>query len=183
MLNRRELLKAGGLWLAGLALGRIAWSAEADDVVKIHMRSTPDGSVVAFDPIGLLVRPGQRVRWINDGNNVHTSTAYHPVNDHHPLRIPATASSWNSGYLVNAGDSFEVRLTVEGIYDYYCIPHEAAGMVGRIIVSGKKDIRPELFKPYPDSPGVKEWKEIPEAALRNFPSVSEILKKARISRL
>ena len=25
-------------------------------------------------------------------------------------------------------------LTVEGVYDYFCAPHEMAGMVGRIIV-------------------------------------------------
>ena len=43
------------------------------------------------------------------------------------------------GMIVNKGDNFEVRLTVEGVYDYYCIPHEASGMVGRIIVSGAKE--------------------------------------------
>jgi plastocyanin len=181
MLSRRELLKAGGLWLAGLALGRFAWSAETDDIVDIYMRSTPDGSSVTFDPIGLLIRPGQRVRWVNDGNNVHTATAYHPLNGNHPLRIPAGASPWNSGYLVNAADSYEVRLTVEGVYDYYCIPHEAAGMVGRIVVSRTKKLNAAAFKPYPDNPGKKEWKIIPEAALRNFPSVGEILNKGRIS--
>jgi plastocyanin len=183
MISRRELLKAGGLWLAGLALGRFAWGAEGEGVVEIFMRSTPDGSLVTFDPVGLLVRPGQRVRWVNDGNNVHTATAYHPANDHHPLRIPAAAAPWNSGYLVNKGDSFEVRLTVEGVYDYYCIPHEASGMVGRIIVSGAKKADPASFAPYPDNPGRKEWKDIPEAALRSFPPIPAILKMGRIGSL
>jgi len=96
------------------------------------------------------------------------------------LRIPLAALPWNSGYLVNAGDSYEVRLTVEGIYDFYCIPHEAAGMVGRIIVSGTKEVTSAVFKPYPDDPGEKGWKRIPEAALRNFPSVAAILQRGRI---
>ena len=34
------------------------------------------------------------------------------------------------------GESFAVELTEPGVYDYYCIPHEHAGMVGRIVVGG-----------------------------------------------
>ena len=34
------------------------------------------------------------------------------------------------------GESFEVELTEPGVYDYFCIPHEHAGMVGRIVVGG-----------------------------------------------
>jgi hypothetical protein len=49
--------------------------------------------------------------------NVNTSTACHPANDHHHLRIPAAASPWNSGYLIIAGDSHGVALTVEGILE------------------------------------------------------------------
>jgi len=181
MLTRRELLRAGCLWLAGLTLGRFAWGAVDGDLVEIFMRSTPDGAQVAFDPAGILVRPGQRVRWVNDGNSVHTATAYHPDNAHHALRIPAEAVPWNSGYLLNRGDSFEVRLTVEGVYDYYCIPHEAAGMVGRIVVSEPQGLGPTSFEPYPDNPGKKEWKPIPFAALRSFPPVAEILAKGRVN--
>lgn len=181
MLSRRGLLQAGGLWLAGLAVGRLGWSAEAGEAIEILMRSDPAGSHVVFDPIGLLVRPGQRVRWVNDGNNVHTVTAYHPANAQHPLRIPAGASPWDSGYLVNPGDSFEVQLTIEGIYDYYCTPHEGAGMVGRIVVSRSYGGQPAAFEPYPDDHGNPLWKKVPEAALRNFPPVETILKKGRVN--
>jgi plastocyanin len=179
MLTRRELLKAGSLWIAGLALARPGWSGD-NEVITISMRSSPDGSIVYFDPVGVLVKPGQRIRWVNDGSNVHTATAYHPANDNHALRIPAMAVPWNSGYLVNAGDSYEVRLTEEGIYDYYCIPHEEAGMVGRIIVSRTKKFNPAIFEPYPDNPRQSEWKIISAAALRNFPSSAEIFVKGRV---
>lgn len=176
MLSRRAVLQAGGLWLAGLALGRIGWSAEEQEVLEILMRSDPGGAHVVFDPIGLLVRPGQRVRWVNDGHNVHTTTAYHPDNAGHPLRIPTAAEPWDSGYLINPGDSFEVRFTVEGIYDYYCTPHEAAGMVGRIVVLGPGKNDPALLRPYPDDAGNPAWKKVPQAALANLPTVDSILK-------
>jgi plastocyanin len=110
----------------GLAVG-------AENVVEIRLRSDPLGTKVWFDPIGILIEPGQTVRWVNEAN-VHTSTAYHPANDGHALRIPEAAAPWDSGYLVEPGDRFEVTLAVPGVYDYFCAPHEMAGMVGRIIV-------------------------------------------------
>ena len=97
------------------------------------MRSDPDGARVGFDPIGLRVAPGTIVRWVVEAN-VHTTTAYHPANGGHPLRIPEQAAPWDSDYLVEPGQTFEVMLTAEGVYDYFCAPHEVAGMVGRIIV-------------------------------------------------
>ena len=93
------------------------------------MRSDPEGAHVGFDPIGLRVMPGTVVRWVVEGN-VHTATAYHPVNGGHPLRIPEQAEPWDSDYLVEPGQAFEVMLTAEGVYDYFCTPHEVAGMVG-----------------------------------------------------
>jgi plastocyanin len=126
--TRRGVLRDGALWLAGVAAP--ASGRAGDRMVEIRMQSDDLGTHVAFEPIGLLIRPGQTVRWINAGNNVHTTTAYHPDNDDHPLRIPERARPWDSGYLINPGDRFELTLTVEGVYDYYCTPHEMAGMVG-----------------------------------------------------
>jgi hypothetical protein len=47
------------------------------------------------------------------------------------------------------GDSFEVRLTIEGIYDYFCTTHEAAGTVGRFLVVREGVFYQENFIPYP----------------------------------
>ena len=132
-LGRRAVLRAGGLLLAGLAAPAALRPARASGVVEIRLRSDALGTKVWFDPIGVLIEPGQTVRWVNEAN-VHTSTAYHPANDGHALRIPEAAEPWDSGYLVEPGDRFEVTLTVPGVYDYFCAPHEVAGMVGRIIV-------------------------------------------------
>ena len=167
--GRRRLLQAGG----GLLLSA-AWSwaaakrAAAADVIEIEMAGTPSGSEVWFRPRGLLIQAGQAVRWVNrDAGNAHTSTAYHPDNGK-PLRIPAGAKSWNSDYLL-PGQSFTVVFDVPGVYDYFCLPHEHAGMVGRIVVGGASDVRPYIAT---DA-------RLPEAARSGFPDVSEILRRGR----
>lgn len=158
MASRRRLLGLGALLLAAPAR-----PAFGRGTVEIRMRSDPEGAEVAFDPVGLWVPLGSRVRWVVEAN-VHTTTAYHPANGGHPLRIPARAEPWDSGYLVEQGQAFQVALTVEGVYDYFCTPHEAAGMVGRIVVGR------------PGKSGVPRSGEgVPAAARAAFPSVERIM--------
>lgn len=174
-ISRRALLAAGGLMLAGPLVRRVA----AADVVTIRMVSDTLGTVVGFDPIGLQVQPGTTVRWVVQ-SNVHTSAAYHPRNGKHSLRIPPGAQPWDSGYLVNPGNHFEVKLTVEGVYDYFCLPHESAGMVGRIVVgkpSGPGTLPFDYFKNEADA---KEWQPVPDAAQAAFPSVADILRRGKV---
>ena len=76
-------------------------------------------------------------------------------------RIPASATSWDTEYLL-PGEAFSVTLQAPGVYDYYCVPHEHAGMVGRIIVG------------QPGSAGYGEG-DLPEVALRGFPAVTDIM--------
>jgi plastocyanin len=157
--SRRGLVVGGGLLLAAPALRRVL----AADRVEIRMRSDLEGAHVDFDPIGLRVAPGTTVRWVVEAN-VHTATAYHPANGGHPLRIPERAEPWDSGYLLEPGEAFEVTLTAEGVYDYFCAPHEVAGMVGRIIVG------------HPGGPGTgPPGEDVPPAAQAAFPSVRRIM--------
>jgi plastocyanin len=161
IVSRRTLLKTGGVVLAGLAVP--AWAADEPD---IRMVGNANGSEVWFEPSGLLVRPGATVRWRNDDQgNSHTTTAFHPGNDDHALRIPAGAKPWNSDYLL-PGDGFAVTLTVPGVYDYFCIPHEMAGMVGRIVVAAPGAPPP----PEPASLG----------AMYHFPTVGDVLRLQRV---
>ena len=79
------------------------------------------------------------------------------------------------GYLVDPGQAFEVTLTVEGVYDYFCTPHEEAGMVGRIIVG-----RPSGpgARPVDDAAYARKgWRAVPPAAKAAFPSIDAILSK------
>lgn len=164
MLSRRDALAFGGGLLATLAIPRIV---RAEDIAVIEMRGTARGEHVWFAPYGVAVAPGTTLRFVNrDPANSHTATAYHPAIFDRPLHIPEGAEPWDSNYLL-PGETFEVRLTVLGVYDYYCQPHEFGGMVGRIVVGS------------PDSPGwqpaSKEAGDIPEEALAAFPTVEAIL--------
>jgi plastocyanin len=158
-ISRRTFLRIGGLVLAGPAL-----ASGAGEVEEVHMVGNQNGSVVRFAPRGLLVAPGTTIRWRNtDAGNSHTSTAFHPQNFDHPLRIPAAARPWNSDYLL-PDQSFDVLLTVPGVYDYFCIPHEMAGMVGRIVVATKDMPAPVAAK----------------GMVSLFPPVADIIKFTRV---
>jgi plastocyanin len=165
MSSRRRLLAGGVLLLAAPALRR---ALAVPATVEVRMRSDPDGARVGFDPIGLKVTPGTVVRWVVEAN-VHTTTAYHPSNGGRPLRIPQEAHPWDSDYLVEPGQSFEVMLIAEGVYDYFCTPHEVAGMVGRIIVGR------------PGGPGARPpGDELPPAARAALPSIEQIMAEGSV---
>ncbi|WP_324753328.1 plastocyanin/azurin family copper-binding protein [Roseovarius sp. Pro17] len=167
MLRRNFLWWSGGFTAAltlspGLALG--------GSMVEITMTGRSDGSKVWFDPYGVLVRPGQTIRWTNrDKGNAHTATAYAPENDDHPLRIPNGAAAFDSDYLL-PDESYEVALEKPGVYDYFCIPHEMSGMVGRIIVAEPDQT---VFDDYPGG-------GLPDAVLDGLPEIVDILKQGRI---
>lgn len=169
-ISRRRSLAEGGLLLAALLLPR--GSAHAGEAIEIAMTGRPDGSRVWFDPIGIHLQPGQSIRWINrtEGNS-HTATAYHPALFDRPRRIPEAARPWDSDYLLPA-EEFVHAFDEPGVYDYYCVPHEHAGMVGRIVVG---------------SPRANDWivgaaDGVPEIALAAFPSVEEIVEKGMVRR-
>jgi len=172
MISRRWILRTGGGFTAALLFG--ARTARAADPIEIVMGGRPDGSHVWFDPIGLHIEPGQTIRWINrDAGNSHTATAYHPDNFGRPRRIPSAANPWDSDYLL-PGESFSISLTKPGVYDYYCVPHEHAGMVGRIIV-GSPEAPGWTNEPLSDG-------DLPDAALRALPTVAEIISKGLVRR-
>ena len=172
--TRRQALWAGGGFLAALML-RPTPPLAADEV-EIVMQGTPDGSHVWFDPVGILVQPGQTIRWTNrDAGNSHTVTSYDPRLFDRPRRIPQGAKPWDSDYLL-PDESFSLTLTVPGVYDYYCVPHEHAGMVGRIVVG-----TPGLEAANYANAGAG-LTELPEVALAGFPDVAAIIAAGTVRR-
>ena len=169
ILTRREILLAAGSALLAINLPVLA---SGQPEVLIEMRGTARGERVWFDPFGIAVKPGATVKFVNrDKGNSHTVTAYHPTLFERVRRIPKNAEPFNSGYLL-PGDSFDLTLTVPGVYDFYCIPHERAGMVGRIVV-GK--------------PGDKGWDDsalkaggVADNVEAVFPSAEDILTSGNI---
>lgn len=177
MLSRRSFVASAGALLATPAVIRRAGAHHG--VAHIRMNSDEIGAHVWFDPIGLLVEPGTVVEWTL-AENVHTATAYHPDNAGHSLRIPEAAAPWDSGYLVEPGTRFVVTLTEEGVYDYFCAPHEAAGMVGRIIVGRPTGPGAEPFDYFERLSPRPDWLPVPEAARAAFPPVAEIMAQGEV---
>jgi plastocyanin len=144
------------------------------------MRSDALGSRVWFDPVGVRIDAGTTLRWVVE-EGVHSTTAYHPSNTSHPLRIPEAAEPWDSGILMRPGQAYEHAFAIPGVYDYFCLPHEAAGMVGRIVVGEPGEgpgTRP--FDWYAGRPGTKDWRPVPEAARTAFPPVARILREGAV---
>lgn len=168
-LTRRHVLALAGGSLLGPAAARPSFAASPR---TIEMRGTARGERVWFTPIGLAVAPGTTVRFSNrDPANSHTATAYHPSLFGRPRRIPDRAVPWDSGFLLPE-ESFDVTFHDPGVYDFYCIPHEQAGMVGRIVVGRPAD---QGWQNASDSVA-----DLPEAALKAFPPVSDILAAGHI---
>ena len=164
--------------LAGTAMLCQAAVATAA-TVEIELMQTAAGKTY-FDPAGVRIAPGDTVRWVQL-TGFHSITSYHPSNDNHGLRIPACAKPWDSDVLLadypKRGATFEHIFTVPGVYDYFCRPHEMAGMVGRIVV-GKPGNGPGT-KPFGYAPN-ESWKPIPDVARNAFPPIAEILQKGTV---
>jgi plastocyanin len=147
--------------------------------VEIKLVQTPDGRTY-FDPAGVHIAAGDTVRWVQV-SGFHSITAYHPKNDNHELRIPQAAQPWDSDILLaqspRADSTFELLFAVPGVYDYFCKPHELAGMVGRIVVDKPGD--GPGTKPFGYAPD-KHWKPVPEAARKALPSIAEIVQKGKV---
>ncbi len=139
--------------------------AENGDVVEIEMLRGEEFTFVN-DPIGIYVEPGTTIRFTSVQAS-HTATAYHPDYGK-DLRIPEAAEPWDSGS-VAPGQSFEVTLEVEGVYDYYCKPHEHLGHVGRIVVGD------------PDASPAVDASDLPGSAPDAMPSVAAILENRVVS--
>lgn len=97
------------------------------DTVTVKVLGTSTDS--RFEPQLIHVKPGDVIRFdVKEG--MHTVTAYHPDN-RRELRIPEGAKSFDSGILTE-GESWLLTITHVGEYNYFCMPHERMGHVGKI---------------------------------------------------
>jgi plastocyanin len=103
-------------------------------------------SIDSFRPEELQVTAGTTVTWRNTSSHGHTVTAYQDAYPSAALFFASggyeTAESareaWKSdnGGVLAAGETFEHTFEVPGRYDYFCIPHEDADMIGAVEVTG-----------------------------------------------
>lgn len=108
---------------------------DADHVVEM--------TAVAYEPADLTVSQGDTVAWVHDEGEAHSVTAYE-------VGIPDDAAYWASGGFesrsaaetgwkegsgaVQSGHAYVHTFESPGTHEYFCIPHEAAGMVGSVTV-------------------------------------------------
>ncbi|MDG5815099.1 plastocyanin/azurin family copper-binding protein [Chitinispirillales bacterium ANBcel5] len=89
---------------------------------------------VTFEPDHVTIIEGETVRWINTSQVTHTVTADSGLAvDNSNVILPRGAEPINSGSLA-PGEIFDYRFDVPGLYRYFCVPHEAAEMVGEVLV-------------------------------------------------
>ena len=140
--NRRDLLRAvpGGVAILAildrLILDLGAQEDSQENIIDIRIVNTYRIGRWYFDPVGVYLKPGQKVRWICTkwGGSV---TAFHPSHLNHELRIPQSAEPFDSGRLIQGVTPrarFEWVFEEEGTYDYFSRHHENLGAVGRIVV-------------------------------------------------
>lgn len=106
-----------------------AWFDDIDDYEGVVDMRGRDGVRVAvgsgdgfgFDPIAVRVDPGTTVvwEWTGDGGS------HNVVED---------GGAFESELVGDAGHEFEHAFDQEGVYKYYCSPHEAMGMKGAVVV-------------------------------------------------
>ncbi|MEM3670921.1 MAG: cupredoxin domain-containing protein [Thermoprotei archaeon] len=95
-------------------------------VVVIMPQGVGANTKLNYEPANITVVIGvnNTILWKNEDNTAE----YHTVTSR---TVPAGAASFNSGNLVD-GATFQITLTVPGVYTYYCIYH--FWMVGQITV-------------------------------------------------
>lgn len=105
-----------------------------------HAEAAPPAAVVTMDryrflPETIRVRRGDTVVWRNTSEVVHTVTAVPGrARDPSHVKLPEGAEPFHSGAL-RPGAEYRHTFTVPGTYRYFCIPHEAQGMVAEVIVT------------------------------------------------
>ena len=116
---------------------------------EVTMTTTESGE--HFDPHIVWVETGGEVVWSNESGS-HSTTAYHSENDD-PHLVPDDGGAWDSGTLSEPGAAFDHTFETEGVYHYYCAPHEESGMIGSVIVGRPDpDEQPALEEPPSEKP-------------------------------
>lgn len=141
--TRRRLLAAAGTLLAGGAVAGCSAPTADDggDGGGAARKTVELNDELEFDPDDVTISTGGTIVWKNVGSLDHSVTAYAD-------RIPEDAAYFASGGFdseeaardafpegtVGGGESYEHTFETAGTFEYFCIPHEGAGMTGTIQV-------------------------------------------------
>lgn len=106
---------------------------QPDQVVQLLLKPRPPIPIPEFffEPTGLFLEPGQTVMFRADTPD-HTITSFSNALGR-TQRVPDGVPPFTSPVMA-AGTYWLYTFEKEGVYDFYCAPHEIFGMVGRIVV-------------------------------------------------
>lgn len=94
-----------------------------------------------YDPVGLHVEPGDIVVFSAETPD-HAVAAFHEGHGRQN-RVPDSVGPISSA-MPPVGGYWLYQFETEGVYDFYCPPHQAFGMVHRVVVSEDEGEIPEL---------------------------------------
>lgn len=125
------LALAGGSGTAGLPAHPAPSGPAAASVDTVYVDANDR---LVFQPDSVVIHVGDVVQWRNAGLVQHSVTA-DPSLATLPgsARLPEGARTFNSGLLAE-GETYSHTFRVPGRYDYFCMPHEGAGMNGTVVV-------------------------------------------------
>mmetsp|Transcript_16166 Transcript_16166/g.30068 ORF Transcript_16166/g.30068 Transcript_16166/m.30068 type:complete len:229 (-) Transcript_16166:34-720(-) len=122
---RRDML-ARAVAAAALTVGAPALAAKATEVV-----AGTDANPLSFAPQDITICKGDAVVWKGLRGLPHNIIF---ADKGVPKGVDALALSTVDD-LENEGQTYKATFTIPGTYDYFCIPHLTAGMIGKITVS------------------------------------------------
>jgi plastocyanin len=100
-----------------------------------------EGTTARFEPATVTARPGDRVRFVvvaGAPHNVSFDPEKLPADARRALAaaMPSQMQPLWGPLLLNAGDSYTLSLAgvKPGRYEFFCMPHQAMGMKGTLVV-------------------------------------------------
>merc|ERR1712176_867460 len=104
--------------------------ARTSPITGATVKLGSDGGGLQFVPDSLTVKAGETVQFVNNVGFPHNIVF---DDDAIPAGVNAEKIS-KEDYLNAAGETVEIKFEKAGEYNYYCEPHQGAGMKGKIVV-------------------------------------------------
>lgn len=138
-MDRRTFLATASVGTSIALAG--CFEGNPEDTVDHDVGMTID----SFRPDHLTVAPGTEVEFVNTSSHAHTVTAfdrgipedaeYFASGGYDSEQEAIDAWDAGSGGALYQGDAYTHTFEIPGVYDYYCIPHIRADMIGTIEVT------------------------------------------------
>ncbi|ESQ27524.1 hypothetical protein EUTSA_v10019237mg [Eutrema salsugineum] len=116
-----------------IAVATAASIALAGNAMAIEVLLGSDDGGLVFEPKEFTVAKGEKIVFKNNAGFPHNVVF---DEDEIPSGVDASKISMDEQALLNGpGETYEVTLTEPGSYSFYCVPHQGAGMVGKLTVN------------------------------------------------